>query len=127
LLKGFIYHPQLFLVTRMGDIDDMQQDIRLAHLVQRALEALHQVMRQLADKTYGIAEKERHGLEDDLPGRGIERGEELVFREDVAFAQKVHQGGFTHIGISYQRDPDEFAAVLALRKRLFINFLKTTT
>src|SRR6185312_10844426 len=87
LLEGLVYHSQLFLVTRMGDIDDMQQDIRLAHLIQRALEALHQVMGQLADEPYGIAEEEWRGLEDDLPGRGIERGEKLVFRKYVTFAQ----------------------------------------
>src|SRR6187402_2474691 len=105
----------------------MQKDIRLPNLIQRAFEAFHQVMGQFADKSDRIGQKKRRCIEYDLARRGIEGGKQFVLGEDLALAQKGHQGRLTYIGIAHERYTNEFTPVLSLRKSLLVNFLQTLT
>src|SRR3982074_3003241 len=108
----------------MGDIDHMQQDISLPHLIERAFKTFYEVVRQFPDKPYRIAQQKRNVLKNDLSGGRVQRGKKLVFSKDLAFAEQGHQGRFTNVGITHQRDPDEFATVFPLSKSLLINLLQ---
>jgi hypothetical protein len=79
----------------------MQQAIRLAHFIERALEALYQMVRQLADKANGIAQQERRLLVHHFPRSRVQGSEELVLGEDLALAEDIHQGALAHIRIAY--------------------------
>ena len=59
-------------------------------------------------------------VDDDLAHCGVQRGKELVLREDLALGQQVHQRGLAHVGISHQCHADEPSAVLALGAFLFV-------
>ena len=46
-----LYYPDLFLIPRMADVDDMEENIRFDRLRERALERGDQVGRQFPDET----------------------------------------------------------------------------
>ena len=58
LLQRLFHDGDLLLEARMRNVDHMQQQVGLAHLVQRAFERIHQVGRQFTDKTDRIRQQE---------------------------------------------------------------------
>ena len=54
LLNSLFYHLVLLFEVRVTDIHDVHQQVRLAHLVQRRFERLHQIVRQFPYKPYGV-------------------------------------------------------------------------
>ncbi len=125
LLEGLVDDPQLLFIARMGNIDDVQQNIGLADFIQRTFEAFHEVVGQLADKSDGVAEQERCILKDYFAGSRIEGGKELILGEDVALAQEIHERGFADVSVADQCDADKFSAVLTLGECLFVDLLQT--
>ncbi len=109
----------------MGDIHHMHQQIGLTNLIEGALKGLHKICRQLSDKAYGIGQQKRKIAYNHLAHRRIKRGKEFVLRKDFGFGQQIDEGGFSHIGITHQRDTDKTAAVLALRGFLTVDIRKT--
>ena len=102
----------------------MHQQIGLAHLVERRFERLDQLGRQFADEPDRIRKQERQVVEDHLADRGVERGEELVLGENLAFRNQVHQRRFAHVGIADQRHADHCAAVRTLHGHLAVDLLE---
>lgn len=78
-------------------------------------------MGELAYEAHGVCQQEGEILYGNLPHRGVESGEELVFGEDIALAKQVHKGGFPHVGISHEGHAGEFAAVFTLEGFLAVD------
>ena len=121
VVERFVDNLYLFLEIRMGDVDNVNQQIGLANLVEGRLERLDKMGRQLADKPYGIGQKHRQIVYDDLPDSGVERGEKLVLGKHVALAQQVHQRRLADVGISDEGNARQLAAVLALHCLLAVD------
>ena len=51
----------------------------------------------------------------------VERGEEFVLGEHLAFGKQVHQSRLPHVGVAHEGDADESPPVLALGGLLFVN------
>ena len=65
----------------------------------------HQIVRQVANKPYGIC---KYGFTDicnvNTPQRRVEGGKQLVCRVDPRFGDAIEKGRFTGVGISHQRN-----------------------
>ena len=62
-------------------VDDVQQQVGLAHLVERGLERLDEPVRQLVDEADGVGERDLAALGQlEAARRRVERGEQLVVR-----------------------------------------------
>ena len=82
----------------------MQQQRRLARLLERRFKRGHQVVRQVADKTYGIRQYGFANIRHvNAAQRRIQSGEQLVRSIDLGFSYLVEQRGFTGVGITDQR------------------------
>ena len=55
-VDGLLHHFVLLLEVRVRYIHYVDQQVSLAHLIQRGLEGLHQVVGQLADESHGVGE-----------------------------------------------------------------------
>ena len=117
-------HLYLLLEVGMRDVDDMHQQVGLAHLVESRLERVDQVGGQFADEAHCVGQEEGQVLDDHLAHRRVECGEEFVLCEDVALGQEVHDGRLAHIGIAHEGHADESAAVLALCRLLLVDLLQ---
>ena len=124
-LQRVLYHLYLLFKVRVGDVYYVEQQVGLAGLVERTLEGVYQVGRQLSDESYGICEEERQIVYHHLSYGSIEGGKELVFGEHLALGEQVHDGTLAHVGISYQCHTDHSAAVLALGVLLLVDFGKS--
>ena len=100
----------------------MNQQVGFANLVQRRFERLDQFRRQFADKAHRVRKQEGQIVENHLADRGVERGEELVLGENLAFRNQVHQRRFADVGIAHQRHADHRTAVGALDRHLTVDF-----
>lgn len=78
LLQRLFHDGDLLLEARMRNVDHMQQQVGLAHLVERRLERLDELMGQLADEADGVRQQKGQILQNDLADRRVERREELV-------------------------------------------------
>ena len=70
------------------------------------------MVRELADKPDRVGQE--NGLptgEGKLAGGGVQRGEELVLREDAGSRQSVEQGGLTGVGVAHDGDAGQATAV----------------
>lgn len=76
---------------------------------------------EFANEADGVGEEHREVVDGDFAHRGVECREELVFGEDVALAEEVHEGRFAHVGVSDESDAREFAAVFALDSLLSVD------
>ena len=104
----------------------MHQKIRLAHLVERRLERLDQLGRQLTDKPDGIGQQERQVIDNHLANSRIECREQLILGKDITFAQQVHEGRLSDVRIAYQRHTDHLSAVLPLDALLLVDIHQLT-
>ena len=103
----------------------MQQQVGLAHLVQRTFERIHQVGRQFTDKTDRIGQQEGQIVDDNLAHRRVQRSEQLVLGKHVTLREQVHQRAFPHVGVAHQRHPDHTSAIAPLRRLLAVDFGQT--
>ena len=89
----------------------MDYDVCAGGLLKRGFERLHQMVRQTADKSYGIDEQQTPSVGKLYsPGGRVEGGEQLILREDVRTGQQVQQRGFPRVGVAY--DGSDLHAVL---------------
>lgn len=77
----------LFFKVWVRYIDNMNEDVGLAHFVERRFERIDKMRRELADEADGIGEEEREVVDDYFAHRCVERCKEFVFGEYVALAQ----------------------------------------
>ena len=101
----------------------MQQHIGLRGFFQRGGKCRNQFVRQIADESDGIGQDNAaFGTDVQPPCRGVECGEQLVFRIYARLGQPVEQAGFADIGIADQRkrfDSARFAGLAAQRALFF--------
>jgi hypothetical protein len=72
----------------------VQEEVGLAHFLERGPEARHQVVRKLADEADGVGEHDAMPLpEVYLAREGIERREEAVLDEDILALPDATQDG----------------------------------
>ena len=121
---GLLDHFVLLLEVRMGDIHYMDEQIGFAHFVQGRFEGLDEVVWQFAYKSDGVGEEEGQVFDRHFPDRSIECSKEFVFREHIGLGEEVHEGRFAYVGVPDERDAHHFAAVLALRRHLFVDGLE---
>nr|GFB91236.1 hypothetical protein [Tanacetum cinerariifolium] len=75
---------------RVRNIHDVDEQVGLPNLVQRALKAFDELGRQLANKPDGVGEQEGHVvIEHHLAGCGIDGGEKFIFGKDFGLAEQV--------------------------------------
>ena len=107
----------------------MQDQRRVAHLLERGVERAHQIVRELVDKADRIREQAfPAGRQRHLPHDRVKRGKEPVLRQHVAAGEAVEQGRFASVGVPDQRDErdgplhaplaPEAALLFDLRERL---------
>ena len=105
LLHKTVYDFGLLFPFGIGEIDDMQQNVRVAQLFQRRLERFHQMGGKLADKTDGIGEQNLlPRSKRKTPGRRVKRIKQPVIGRDRRRGQGVEQRGLTGIGVADERD-----------------------
>ena len=108
----------------MGNVNHMKEHISLADFVQSALESFNQLGGKFTDETNGVAQEEGDVFYHNLPDRGVQSGEELVLCKHVRFCQQVHDGAFTHVGISNKGKTHQRASVAPLCCHLAVNLLQ---
>ena len=69
-------------------------------------------MRQIADESHGVGQghRARGRAQVQLPGRGVERGEQLVGGKGPGVGQRVEDTGLAGIGVAHQRHVEGVAA-----------------
>ena len=123
--QGFLHHLYLVLKLWMRDIHDMKEQVGLAHLIESALEGVHEVVGQLAYESHRVREQEGQVVHNDLAHRGVQCGKELVLGKHLALGKEVHEGGLAHIGVTYKGNTDHATAVAALGGLLAVYLGKT--
>ena len=90
-------------MVRVGDVDDVQQEVGACGFFQRRGKSGDKFVRQVADKADGIGHEDglRPAVLQFAPGR-VEGGKELVLCVHVRFGQGVEQGGFAGVGVAGQ-------------------------
>src|SRR6266511_2089724 len=84
LLEHALDDVRLLLPRRMRRIDDVQQEVRRARLLERRPEGRYEVVRQLPNEPYGVGEAEPvAATQIHLAGERVERREQTVLDEDV--------------------------------------------
>ena len=96
LEQHLIHDEPLLLPQRVARVDDVQQQIRVARLLERGAERRDEMVRQLADEPDGVGEQHVRVLaEIDLARQRVERREEAVLDEHVRAPRSSRAGSTT--------------------------------
>ena len=106
----------------MGNIDNMQQQIRFTHLIESRFERVYEVRRQFTDKTDGIGQQKRQIVNYYLAYGSIESCKELILGKHFTLCKKIHHGRLSDIGISHKSHTNHSATIFPLSRFLFVNF-----
>ena len=80
----------LQVAVRVGRIDHVQDDVRVPGLLEGALKCLDQVMRKLPDESDRVRQQDLLPIRKcQVPGRRVQRREELVLLQDARAGQPV--------------------------------------
>ena len=114
-LKVTCTHLGLLRRLRVGDVDDMENQVRLLELLQCGPESVHHRWRQLVDEPNGVGQEHLGpSRKPDTPGHRVQGGEEPVLDDYFGFAQGIEQGALPGVGVTHQgyhREPGLLAAV----------------
>ena len=108
----------LRLPLGVREVDHVQEHIGIRQLLERGLERLDQVRRQLADEADRVREQHLlRGVDAPAAGRGVERVEQAVVGRDVRPRQAVEQRGFAGVRVADEGHDRQgvFLAAAALR------------
>ena len=78
VLKCLIYHSDMILKIRVGNIDDMHKNIGFSNLIKGAFERLNKLCGEFSDKPYSIRQKERNILYNHLSDSSVKCCKQLV-------------------------------------------------
>ena len=109
---------RLRLPLGVREVDHVQEHVGIRQLLERGLERLDQVRRQLADEADRVREQHLlRGVDAPAAGRGVERVEQAVVGRDVRPRQAVEQCGFSGVRIADEGHDRQgvFLAAAALR------------
>ena len=99
----------------------MEKQVRLPDPLEGRQERLPQLVGKVVDESHRVDEDRLPAAgKPELPGGGIERGEELVRHEDVGARQAVEEGRFPGVGVPderHHREPDFPAPPVMQRAR----------
>ena len=80
----------------------MEQQVGERQLLQGGLKSLHQMVGQLADKAYRVAEEHGAGVGNlQGAGSGVQGIEKPVVGGNFRAGELIEQGGFTRVGVAY--------------------------
>lgn len=80
----------MLLPLGVGRVDDMQQNVRVLELLERRLERLHQMVRQLRDKPDRIGKQHLTGIgHRQLPGRRVEGVKQPVVCRNIRTCERI--------------------------------------
>ena len=99
-------------------VDHVEEQVRVANLLEGRAERLDELVRQAAHETNGVDERvDPPVLGLGAADRRIEGREELVLHEDARAGEAVEQGALAGVGVASDRDARDaaLAATLALR------------
>ena len=107
----------VLIALRIGCIDHVQEQIRIARLGQSRTERGDEIMRQIADEADCICEHDRSAVEAvEATHCRIERREQLVGHIHRGPGQRIEQGRLAGVGITDQRnDRQRIAQACATR------------
>ena len=109
-LKYLLRHAHLHLIIRAACVDDVQDQIGVAYLLERGTERLHKVMRKLVDKADRIGQQARRSVRKrDAAHDGVERGKQLVFGKHIAVRKHVQKRALARVRIADERRDRRFA------------------
>ena len=87
LLQRLLHSQAVLEGARMRYVNDVDEQVCLDDLLQRGPKSRHQCRGQLLDEPHGVGEQHLRARRQAHPPRGrVERGEQLVRREDVGAA-----------------------------------------
>ena len=85
----------------MAHVNDMEQHIRLHHLLQSGLEGRHQLVGQALDKAYRIRQNSLLLMgQIQLTGSRVKGREKLILGVNIGIGQSVQQGGLAGVGVT---------------------------
>ena len=101
-------------VTIRG-VHDLEQEVGLDGLGERAVERGHEVVGQLADEPHRVGEQHHLALgAHHLAGGGVERGEQAVFDEHAGPGERVEQRALARVRVAHERDAELATPLAAL-------------
>ena len=104
LVQHLVGHGQLFRRGGVAGVGHAHQHVGKGGLLQRALEGVHQVVGQPADKADGVHQHHVQAAgQRQAAGGGVQRGKQHVRLKDPGPAQGVGQAGLAHVGVAHQR------------------------
>ncbi len=107
---------------RVGGVDHVQQQVRLAGLLQRRAEGRHQLVRQVAHEADGVRERNLEARREVQPAHGrVEGREQLVGGVGVGGGEAVEERGLARIGVSDQRHRGNGAPLALLARGLALH------
>ena len=85
--EHLLHHLGALLPPDVRNVDDMQEEVRFSHFLERRSEGRHEMVRQLADEANRVGEQYAIVLaEIDLTRERVERREQAVFNENITRA-----------------------------------------
>lgn len=94
---GFVELEDPFL----AGVEDVDEEVGDDGFFERGFEGLDEPVGEIADEADGICQEELLAVgELDLAGGGVERGEELVFGEDLSAGDEIEERGFSGVGVA---------------------------
>jgi hypothetical protein len=98
--RGF-HRIALQFPVRAGDVDDMNQKVRLAHFLKGGVEGFQQHRGQVLHEAYGVGQQHRPAIrQHDSARGGIQRGEHAVVHIGLRARQHIQQGGLACVGVA---------------------------
>ena len=121
-----VFHVLLLrLAIRVGDVADVDDDVGFLHLLQGRAEGGDQLGRQVGDEADRVGQDDfPAGRQHDRAHGRIQRGEQLVLRENVRAGHGVEQRRLAGVRIADDGDARVVAAPFPLRGALAIYLLE---
>ena len=105
VLQHFHNRFKLQLRMRMAYIQNQQQHVRMRRFFQRRFKASHEMVRQVADESYSIADQCRvPAPQMPAPSFSVERCKEFVFDKGLLARERIEHRALARVGVADERD-----------------------
>ena len=92
----------------MRDVDHVDQEVRRSHLLERALEGLDQLVRELVNEADRVGEQHGQALRKaELPNGRVEGREQAVLDQHAGARELVHERRLARVRVADQRQGGE--------------------
>ncbi|MPN43207.1 hypothetical protein SDC9_190766 [bioreactor metagenome] len=99
----------------------MQYHIGVLHFLERRAERVHQIMRELIDKTYGVGKEHLHAaFKFHTSHNRVQRCKQLIFRQHITARNGIEKRRLARVRIAYERHHRHivFLSLLAAQRAL---------